>query len=344
MTVGLWNPPAHPTQFIGFDPHREVRRDAPLPTIMDPARRSFSTAYIDGACQDCESLLTRQRAQGRTRGESRDRQVKMWSGSSRDASVSHSQQVGSYLAPPTVVSEPLSLMAWSTEPSSRGRAKLQAQIVGGRWVRALQLRREIGCVFSQLWKRMATQAGGIPPISCVSLAFLPVRSEIQDQYPGCGQRCIRKRNGCVSHSPQYLQAPQGRRGSMVSPAPSGAHRNISVRIQRSLAQMRASIGIHVAFGQGGAGNRVIAMACPEAIFVYEVQQGLEAEISSIVRKALHAKVFGAQLERDRQPRSVARLVNILRDQCAGDTVGMTVQAPKSFPTRICRRCPLHMSR
>ena len=59
---------------------------------------------------------------------------------------------GRILHLPRAASELLSLLARNAEPSPCGRTQLEAQIVGGRSVRAFQLRREIWCVFSQFWR------------------------------------------------------------------------------------------------------------------------------------------------------------------------------------------------
>ena len=86
--------------------------------------------------------------------------------------------------------------------------------------------------------------------------------------------------------------------------------------------------MHMAFRQEAAGKRVIAMAWLGML----TKSKKVAEISNIVWKAPQVNVWiiGAQLNRKRQPQSVMRLAGISRDQCAGSTVAVMVQAPLSF--------------
>ena len=68
------------------------------------------------------------------------------------------RKLGRILLPRQLMSELLSLTAWFTVPSPGGRTQLQTQMVGGRWVRALQPRRETRCVVSEFLRWITTHA------------------------------------------------------------------------------------------------------------------------------------------------------------------------------------------
>ena len=152
----------------GLDPAREIRRDLPLPPSGGPrAEPGFFVIYLDGFT-DAEFVHWAELARLSGKSPAVNAVAEAWKSwgipTRDDKTVSRELECQSLgcrvdggpagvLAPPRKVnSELLSMTAWFC--NGEKRSLLQAQVLGGRWVRNFQFRKEVSCVFGYFWRWM----------------------------------------------------------------------------------------------------------------------------------------------------------------------------------------------
>ena len=161
-----------PPMGAGLDPSREVRRDAPLPGSMDPDHRSFFTVYLDGFSQgELQDLTALAKLKDLPPETMAVHDVwEAWGIPRQAGKEEHrvleldvlgcrvSGELGRLVLPRSVVAELMSFSAWFTAPGPR--RQMEAQIVGGRWARAFQTRRELSCIFHNVWTWLTASSEG----------------------------------------------------------------------------------------------------------------------------------------------------------------------------------------
>ena len=158
---------APPPLGAGLDPSREVRKDMAMPAGSEGDSRNLFSIYLDGFSQaELHDLHTK----AKLPSESPELQKLLevwdyWGIPNRpDKSVYRETEAISLgcrldgvlgiLAPPReVMSELMSLTEWVCRLEQGCKLKVM-QILGGRWVRCFQLRRELSGVFGHFWAHL----------------------------------------------------------------------------------------------------------------------------------------------------------------------------------------------
>ena len=146
----------------GLDPSREIRRDMPLPRTTDKSRQDFFTVYLDG-CSPAELEHVSESASAAEIPKGTAAVHAAWAnwGIPRQLGKEDMKQddldvlgaralgtLGRISIPRTVGGRLIALSSWFCQYEPR--TIVQAQAVGGRWVRAFQFRRELSSIFASL--------------------------------------------------------------------------------------------------------------------------------------------------------------------------------------------------
>ena len=153
----------------GLDPSREVRRDAPIPRSERPQDASFYSVYLDGfshaELKHRNQLSNPEKWSGEA--EAVHEAWHRWGVTSQtDTAIINQLELetlgcridgnAGVISPPrSVVSRLIGLTAWfARDPSQRRQT---AEILGGRWVRCFQFRKEVSSLFLHFWEWLHSQ-------------------------------------------------------------------------------------------------------------------------------------------------------------------------------------------
>ena len=147
-----------------LDPSREVRRDGPLPPSGGSQGDSFYTVYLDGFSQ--AELRHWDALADIKQGSWETVKVKeawdIWGFASQADKAATGEleintlgcridgRLGTIAPPREALSTLLGLTLWFVNGGERGRH--QGEVLGGRWVRMFQFRREVSCSFVGFWE------------------------------------------------------------------------------------------------------------------------------------------------------------------------------------------------
>ena len=147
----------------GLDPSKEIGRDIPSPRTMDKSRQDFFTVNLDGFSQtelvhisELASAAEIPKATAAVHAAWANWGIPWQLGKEvikqdeifvLGARVSGS--LGRISLPRTIVSQLTALSSWFCQDEPR--TNVQGQIVGGRWVRSFQFRRELSSIFTSFW-------------------------------------------------------------------------------------------------------------------------------------------------------------------------------------------------